>query len=307
MTCEVSDGSGAIDAPLADMAITDGCVPAREYCGDGIDQDCDGIDPTCPPNDRPNSSTDVTAGGTFTADLTYAHEDAPGPGSMSCGFAGGRDVFYRVGVFTDETYYIDTFGSDFDTSIRVFHNISCASVTGATNGAICRNDMCGTLQSQYAGTMSGENCIVITQHSSNETKGHLVLHVERGNRKGYSGLLTGTVTLTGSTCNGINDYMGNCGGAGPNIDYFTTGCPGQTQNLTATTCSAATLIDTSLFVLGPGSTQIACNDDDAACTASGADSTIPTVQLVGAHLFWVIVDMQTAGGCGTYSLTATLN
>jgi hypothetical protein len=79
--------------------------------------------------------------------------------------------------------------------------------------------------------------------------------------------------------------------------------------LTASTCDAATTSDTALWVTGPGTTELACNDDDAACTLSttGA-STISNIALTDAHLFWVVVDSYgtTSPACGAYSLTTTL-
>jgi hypothetical protein len=300
-SCEVTNGS--IDAPLAiDAGDVDACVPSREFCGDGIDQDCDGIDPPCPVNDTPSNPTDIGAGGTFTADLTYAHDDAAGAGSFNCGTAGGRDVYYKIRPTADEVYYIDTFGSDFDTTIRVYHNASCSGL--ASNG-FCRNDACGTLQSQYDGTMTlGDNCVVIRQRTSTETNGHLVVHVERGQRTG--GRLTQNATITGTTCGAGLDFNGTCGGAGPNSDYYLATCPG-TTTLTATTCNAGSTYDSSLFVTDAGGAELACNDDDLACVSSTASSTVTNVQLSGAHLFWVIVDTQSVAGCGPYSLTTTIN
>jgi hypothetical protein len=302
-TCE--SVSGTVDASV--VAPDAGpCMPSREFCGDGIDQDCDGTDPPCPVNDLASGAIDLAAGGTFTADLTFAHDDAPGPGSTVCGTGGGRDVFYTVHVATDEIWYLDTFGSDFDSVIRVYHNVTCTSLTGNTT-SLCRNDACNTAQSQYVGTMSGDNCIVVRQQSSGQTHGNVVLHVERGNRKGTP-INAGNSTITGNTCNGTNDASGTCGGGGPNINFYLTGCPAQTQTLAASTCSSTgAATDTSLFVRGAGGAEVACNDDDAGCSLNGAAARLTNVQLVGAHLFWVIVDTQTAAGCGPYSLTATIN
>ncbi|HEV7554710.1 MAG TPA: hypothetical protein VGO00_04590, partial [Kofleriaceae bacterium] len=58
-TCELS----AIDAPNSSSS-------------DAFDGEC-GVtgNPPCPPNDRPSGATDVTMGGVFDADFTYAHAD----------------------------------------------------------------------------------------------------------------------------------------------------------------------------------------------------------------------------------------
>ena len=44
----------------------------------------EGIDAAvAPPNDLPDGAIDVSAGGDFTADLTFAHDDADKPGTTS--------------------------------------------------------------------------------------------------------------------------------------------------------------------------------------------------------------------------------
>src|SRR5262249_42293694 len=147
-TCETGDqpdsNTSPSDAnedapPDALEHLIDGCSPSPEICGDGIDQDCNGSDAQCPANDAPAGAIDVTAGGAFTANLVAAHDDN-GPGT--CGAAGGRDVFYKVTLQAPQVYYFDTFGSNFDTVVRVFAG-ACTAVTGATPIRGCGDDSCG--------------------------------------------------------------------------------------------------------------------------------------------------------------------
>jgi hypothetical protein len=304
--CELA--STPIDAPVAsdalDAYVQPGCVPVPEICGDGIDQDCNGGD--CPPNDTPGGAIDVTAGGNFTANLVFAADDSSRPAQGNfCGGVGGRDVFYKVHLTADETYYIDTFGSDFDTVIRVFDG----ACTGgqAPSGTHCRDNalLCNqSKQSQGVFDMvAGDNCIVVDQQSSAETTGSLHMRVERGHRTG-SPVARGTQMLTGDTTNSADQSTGTCAAAGKDDGYYFTACPGETLTLTATTCNAATLWNTALYLRGPLG-QMACNNDDAACVGNAGGSTF-TRTVTDNHLFYLIIDSGIAGAVGPYELDTTI-
>ncbi len=297
-TTDVDAGTGS-DAPLVD-----GCVPTTEFCGDGIDQDCDGVDPPCPANDLPSGAIDITAGGDFSADLTYAHDDnSNGNGnSGNCGMAGGRDVFYEIKVQSDEVYYLDTFGSDFDTVVRVYNDVKCIDVVGGAD--LCRNNSCGTVQTQVVGTMTGTNCVVVDQYSSSQTKGALKLHVERGHRDGERISTGAGVTNTGDTSTSADEQSGTCGAVGNDDGWYFTLCPGQTVAVTATTCNAATTWDTALYMEGP-SGELVCNNNDASCTGNTLASTL-SATVSGPHLFWIVVDAGAAGAGSAYELDTTI-
>jgi hypothetical protein len=300
-TCEVP-GTVIPDAPIDTPINPDACVPALELCGDAIDQDCDGVDPTCPDNDRPGGAIDVSAGGDFTVDLTFAHDDASPSGPAFCGATGGRDVFYKVSVASDTIYYFDTFGSDFDTVIRVYPG-ACQS--GAVAANVCHNDQCSTLQTQWVGRLSGgDNCVVIDQKDGTVTGGHVMLHVENGVENGPQLPIGVSQVSTGTTSGRSDDTTATCGGGAPDVGYYFATCPG-TTTLDATTCSAGTAYDTTLYVLGPGQTEIACADDDAACAANPLASTLTGVSLSGAHLYWVVVDGTAVTDVGAFTLTTT--
>ena len=305
-TCQVTDGP--IDASSDDAEILiDGCTPAPEICGDGIDQDCNGSDPACAANDAPGGAIDITAGGDFSADVRYATDDAqkPNTGTPACGGVGGRDVYYKVHLTADEAYYIDTFGSNFDTVLRVYHGVCAAGV--APNGTDCHNNQCSTLQTQgIFDLLAGDTCIVVDQASNAETKGNLTLHVERGHRSG----LAIAAVVTGNTTGGTDQSTPPCNNVtGNDVGYYFTGCPGGVQAVTATTCNATTLFDTSLYARSyPAGTltELACNDDDAACIANTGASTI-SFAANGAHLFWIIMDAGSDGAAGPFEVDTTFN
>jgi len=271
-----------------------------------VDAPIDGL--SAPSNDLSTNPMPITGDTTITEDIRAAHDDTSAfvnGGGNSCGAAGGKDVFFTIDVAADELWYLDTFGSDFPNVIRIYSG-SCKSGV-APNGTSCIAGACGTQQSQIVHTMTaGTNCVIVDQDGAS-ANGSLVLHVERGHRLGTRIPVASGHLFSGTTCGAATLETGSCGGSGYEVAYYATSCPGTTRMLTATTCSAATTYDSVLYVRGAAAAELACNDNDAACSAtlSGA-STVTNVGLSDGHLFWLFVDSAGAGACGAYSLTTTL-
>lgn len=311
LTCERT----AVDAAAHDVRIlVDGCTPAPEICGNGADEDCDGVDQPCPDNDAAPGAIDVTEGGMFVANVSAATDDAPNTG---CGGVGGRDVFFTASPSAAEVYYFDTFGANFATAVRVYPGKSCAAIAGTPT---CSDHDCGGAQSQLALQLpAGTSCIVVDQ-AADETHGALVLAVKRGGRAGAA-LAGGVHTTTGDTCNGPNASAPAVGCAGDetntakDLAYFFTACPNETMHLDASTCADPTLthFDTELYVRAAGSTTtLACNDDDEAVCQPRTErpdkadgSVLTNVAAEGPDLFWLTVDGY-GGACGGYQLVTNL-
>ena len=275
-------------------------TPSAEYCGDAIDQDCNGADPTCPINDAPAGAIDISAGGTWTADLTTSHDDNFEPSTVfDCGGMGGRDVFYTFTLPAEEVVYWDTFGSNFDSVVRVYAG-TCSALGAAQT---CSDDACATTRSQGAIDLAaGTYCLVADQFSSSTTNGSLSLTFRRGGRRGVA-LPSTSGTVTGTTTGSANLSQASCepNSNQPDVGHFFTTCSG-THTVSADTC-AGTPFDSILYVRTGTATSadLVCSDDETGCGTF--DARITAAPLTGPNLNWIIVDGFGMTGNGNYSLT----
>lgn len=301
MTCERDRAlvdAPLADSPLADAPLIDGCTPSAEVCGDGIDQDCNGSDVACAVNDGPSGAIDVTAGGTFTGNALLAKDDVNASG---CGMTGGRDLFFNVTLTKPEVYYFDTFGSSYNTIVRVYAK-SCSQVGAGAGAAACGDDACGGSQTQLAVPLpTGSSCVVIDQADATQT-GSLTLHVMKGGRDGLI-LATGMQTTNGDTTNSTNlqDPIDMCdapGSGGRDVAYFFTVCPQASMLLDADLCPAPTW-DPVLYVsrVDNTTTQLACRDDDC-----GNGPHLTNVAINGGKLFVLYVDGFDPTFFGTFTM-----
>jgi hypothetical protein len=281
-------------------------APMAELCGDGIDDDCNGSDPACPSNDRPAGAIGIAAGGTFTADLTSAHDDnwAASTPELDCGEQGGRDVFYQFTLPAPEVVYFDTLGSNFDTVIRVFRG-ACSSL-GATQA--CADDACGATRSQGAvSLLAGTYCLVVDQFNAATTAGSMQLVFKRGGRTGIPIAATSGVR-TGTTTGKTNQSIAGCEASSsqPDEAYYFLTCPNRTYTVGANTCSD-TDFDTVVYLRSGKATtaDVSCSDDLSSC-GNGFQSSISNVSIGGANLQWLIVDGFGQTGNGPYTLRYTI-
>jgi hypothetical protein len=278
-------------------------APTPELCGNGVDEDCNGSDPACAPNDSPAGAIDISSGGSFTVDLVAAHDDnwAASTATLDCGDQGGRDAFYQFTLPAEEVVYFDSFSSNFDTVVRVFAG-ACTSI-GATQA--CADDACATTRSQGAIDLAaGTYCLVIDQFSSTTAAGAASLTFRRGGRAGI-GLSAASGTVSGTTTGKPSLSIASCeaNSGQPEAAYFFLSCPGA-HSVSASTCSG-TAFDTVVYMRSGTATSgdFACSDDASGCGASGFQSKITGASVSGANVNWIIVDGFGQTGNGNYALT----
>ena len=312
-TCSVGVGACARSGQNVCNALGNGVTcnatagsPVAEICGDGVDQDCNGSDPVCPVNDGPTGAINISAGGTFTADLIAARNDQDFSGT-SCGSTGGRDLFYTFTLPAAEVVYLDTFTSNFDTTLRVFAG-SCTAL-GALQS--CFDDQCSTTQTQGALALAaGTYCLVVDQFSQFQTNGALTFTFTRGGRTGTA--LPATGPVTGTTVGAPNAMTSTCqtSSTAGDVGYFFLACPGQTRTVAAATCTTPTSWDSILYLRKAGAaTDLACNDDGLSPCGTASPirlSSFTGGAAVGPGLFWLVVDGYLSN-TAAYTLTYTVN
>ncbi len=309
-TCTVGVGGCARTGTMMCNAAGTGVVcsvtpgaPAPETCGDGLDQDCSGADVACPVNDRPTSPVDISNGGTFTVDLGAANNDQDS-GGLSCGIAGGRDVYYRFTLPAAEVVYYDTFGSSFDSVVRIYPGACTAPPPAPT----CADDQCGGRQTQGATALAaGTYCLVVDQYSSAQTTGALVLTFTRGGRTGTS-IAAVSGSQTGTSCSGTSGGTSTCQPTSTAHDtaYHFLVCPATTRTVGASTCTG-TAFDSIIYLRKAGAVgDLRCNDDTTGCGTAGLQSSFTGGSAVGPGLFWLVVDGY-LDYCGNFTLNYTIN
>ena len=277
--------------------------PSAETCADGIDQDCNGADVSCAINDAPSGAIDISAGGTFTVDLSAARDDQNDAGTF-CGSTGGRDVFYRFTLPATEVVYFETFGANFDSVVRIY--AGACTATGARQA--CADDSCASTQTQGAVQLAaGSYCLIVDQFSSFQTLGASVLTFVRGGRTGtaitpVTGSVTGNTTSLANQ-SGATSCQANA--SGPDQGYYFMTCPAVSRVISADTCTGTTY--DSIVSLRKGNTStadVACADDTG-CTGA-LQSNLPDVTVNTSGLYWFIVDGYN-GAAGAFTLNYSFN
>jgi hypothetical protein len=295
------------------------CVPPAEICGNGEDDNCDGVidsgcqsdcDGTCP------SSTVVSApGGRFVGNTTG------GPSHTSDGCGGGGPV--RTFTFTLEStsdVFLTTHGSDVDTVLYV-RSCSC---DGEEMG--CNDDADGRVTSalQLPNLPNGTYTVFVDTKGSGGSF-QLDLYISppgtAGNRCGRPRPLA-TPTASGTTCGFTNDHTGECefpgfeSFQGPDtVYYFVVDTAG---TYTFDTWTGCTDYDTSLALWetctpSDPEARLTCNDDYSGnrsmCSPWAGNVRLQSQMSAGLSpgVYYVFVDSVTQGAisCGNYTLTTS--
>ena len=285
------------------------CQATPEVCGDGLDQDCDGVpDNGCEALtglDTCLDAVDLVSSGLFTVDLTADNTAAV---DSTCGGATGRDVFFRLITASDELVYLSTYGSEIDTTLTILgEDCTTASVVE------CSDDGCGDFSTHFAGTLAAGSYFVQVKAKDPGAVGQLQLKVQRSFCWGATEIPASGDYSGDTSVDSIDDnrpeLCNGSGGGGPDDMFYFTTCPGA-QPVSFSTCDNATF-DTMLEVREgtcAGTAAVACSDDDNG--QCGQRSTIarnlesPVGE--GDSMWFLLVDGYSAAQSGPYTVTATL-
>jgi hypothetical protein len=293
-TCQSTDNWGACVGEV---------IPIAEICGNGIDDDCNGvIDNGCgPPNDHCASAIALSMAGTSTT-VTGSTVGATHDVTTSCGAtAPSPDVFYSFTLGAPTIVYADTEGSGWDSVLSILSSCTTEATTSA--GLICDDDSCGTLQSQvYATLPAGTYYILVTGFNGNS--GAFTLHFQHELAGGHGNFLlpVGATTQTGNTTGGLNYVTATCGSAtGPEDAWIFVRCPNTSGAFSANLCTGTTW-DTQLY-LRPALGAETCNDDSCALQSSITGTYATPAGTGQLHVLYVD---GFGGNAGAYTLTSNM-
>jgi len=222
-----------------------------------------------------------------------------GASSSTEGCAGGADVFYRFTLTRRELVYFDTFGTSFDTQLRL-HTNNCAMAVGS-----CVDNSCSGSQSQLVATLDA-GTYVLAVDGATGASGAFTLRAQHlpvgsgpvNTLASMSG--TQTVMATTSGASGLTTICGN--GVGPEAVWWLATCADFAGGaFTAATCGGASF-DTVVEQRSATRTPIALCDDDGCGRLSTVTGMLPS----GAGLHTVTVDGFGAMDAGAVTLTVTL-
>ncbi|WP_437591570.1 lysyl oxidase family protein [Sorangium sp. So ce1000] len=260
------------------------CAPEPEICGDGEDQDCDGIpdngcageacsspspevcgnevDENC--NGVPDDGCTPIPGadscetpGELTGSMDYAAEitaESTSDVALPCGGNGG-EVFFRFTLPSDEVVYLATLGSDVDTALAVLEGDGCGSPPVA-----CAANSCGDLApgAHFAARLRAGTYTVVVKAARPEALGTVRLRFQRASCLGErAGVITGRGLVSGDTTGAPIPHSSVCGASSPEQAFYVPVCPG--MSIVVSSCG---LTD---FPMTIKTADDACNPIDVGC------------------------------------------
>ncbi|GAB4201852.1 MAG: hypothetical protein OHK0013_14400 [Sandaracinaceae bacterium] len=306
-------GTGACQRTVSNCVggIPQTCTPGTpagsETCGNGIDDNCNGMtDEGCvtgPPNDLCTSPTALslaTPSTTVMGTTVGAVNNVTG----GCGCAAGSDVFYSFTLTQTEYVWASTLGgASWDTAL-FFTDSSCAPLAARTlPELVCDDDggpnECGSLQSQIFAILTAGTYRLGVSGCGTGAFTLSFAHYPVG-ADGNGGPVTpGTSTLTGTLNPGAGSLSpAGCGGSGRERSYYWMTCPSYTGgSLTASMCASPTPTWDSYLSLHHSNAAPQCDDDG--CGSFGFSILNGVAQPTGAGLHVLYVDSFSSSSLST--------
>jgi len=220
--------------------------------------------------------------------------DTAGNGKISgqCGGSGPEDLFIYTAE-EDGIYLIDTFGSDFDTVLYILDD-NCGGEELA-----CNDDAMGLDSAVQVGLTNGQSVVIAVDGLGEGSSGAYTLNIDQFicdvTDLGSPNLPHTEMGMT----SGSSQYVGSCGGNGPEIFYSFTA----TEAGSYTFDTFGTGFDTVLYVMDAicGGNELGCDDDE-----QGVQSQV-IVDLAADQTVVIGVDGFGGGNAGNTLLNISFN
>ncbi|MBI5500679.1 MAG: hypothetical protein HY907_10595 [Deltaproteobacteria bacterium] len=225
-----------------------------------------------PRNDACSGAIDISAGGSFPGDTSFAgNDDAPACAGVT---PGGGDVYYFFRLLVPSVVYLDTVDGGAWNSVIQVRSGTC---TGASSG--CANDSCGTLRSQFAQVLLAGTYYVIVDGAAPDQRGTFTLFAQFA-PTGPCGTPTPTaIAASGSywpwTTGQTDDLTPSCQATdAEDVVYFVPVCGPRSVTFSSCNTGGGSLLDPVLYVR-TGSCSAAdagCADDTPGCLTPNRES-----------------------------------
>jgi hypothetical protein len=302
MTCDGADTDlcieGTFNCTGGTLVCSDASGSTVEVCGNGLDENCNGMgDDVCPgvPNDTCGGAIALGGGGGSRSDtLVGATANVSDCGS-------GVEVFYSVTVSVPSIVYLSTLsGTLFDSRIS-YRGTSCPGAA-----AQCVDDSCATVQTHLAQLVgAGTHYFAVHTFYSGTTPGPFGLTYGVYAAAGQDNTLITlpgagtTATYSGSTAGATDRVTPACGfsSAGEDAIWWLQ-CPLDSRSYSADTCFG-TSFDSIIHMRFNGA-SFACNDDGCGYPYSSFTGAAAS----GAGVVQLFADGYSTYS-GSYSLAVT--
>jgi hypothetical protein len=288
------------------------CEAAPEFCGDTLDQDCDGFpdlwdvdcwggciqgDLSCQEviavsgNDRCELAHPLTPQGTYEVALAADGAGEPDP---RCGGA-GPTAYFRLVLPARRAVYLGTLRSELDATLALYRE--------GCDGELlrCEAAACGQDKGHFADILEVGTYLVAVRAQSASASGRLRLSYQTAD-PGRARVIAAAGEYAGDT-RGAGDSVEACDGSPAFADddvYLLAACPGE---LSATSCAsrgAASVI--GVHAGGLASATLACSGESAPAPDCGAAHGASVRTSVAEGLTFLVVEGRAPDRAGSYRL-----
>jgi hypothetical protein len=255
---------------------------------------------TCRPANNDRASATALTLGTSETTVTGSTANATHDGPTPCDCTGGGNVWYRFTLTQPEVVYVDTAGSNYDTSVFITDMAGTAVANSCNDDAGCTTGGFTSIRQSRAAVLLNAGTYYIAVGGCGS--GNFTLHVQHLPRTVgsffYDTQFTGTGT-TSTTLVGTSANTSMCGGtaSGEDVRWFVT-CGGQQEFFSLCMSDGGSFTrrigtrnyDPAMYIRSAQTgAEVVCNDDGGTMGGTNCQGTGGDTAQYGSRLNNVVV------------------